>query len=200
MKTQIIDIAGDWRGAKNACRTTVNKEHTKNEPSSKFKTDLLISEHSPVRLIRVHWFWKNIKSWVATHWSRHKWECFISTRRSDRTGLDRGELSQDEKVDFEGEANAQNLIDTWRKRLCFQASADTRVYAEDFKISLRDDEMELSDVLVPNCIYRGGCPEFEECGFWREFKKHIDLNDSTIRDRYYVYNDWFYSRVKKEIV
>ena len=102
MKTQIIDIAGDWRGAKNACRTTVNKEHTKNEPSSKFKTDLLISEHSPVRLIRVHWFWKNIKSWVATHWSRHKWECFISTRRSDRTGLDRGELSQDEKVDFEG--------------------------------------------------------------------------------------------------
>ena len=79
--------------------------------------------------------------------------------------------------------------------MCFQASANTRVYAEDFKISLRDDEMELSDVLVPNCIYRGGCPEFEECGFWREFKKHIDLNNSTINDRYNIYNDLFYKRI-----
>jgi len=39
MKTQIISIEGTWNRAKNACRTTVNKIHTDNEPSSEFKTN-----------------------------------------------------------------------------------------------------------------------------------------------------------------
>jgi len=197
MKTQILNIEGTWKRAKNACRITVNKIHTDNEPSSEFKTNLLISEHSPVRLIKVNWIWDSIKSWCAVHFSRHKWECFVSTRRTDRIGIDRDKLTQDEIVTFEGEANAQHLIDTWRKRLCFQASNETRQYAEDFKIVLREKEPELADALVPHCIYRFGCPEFEMCK--REFfDKFLERNKSVdmrnIKERYKAYNDEFYNK------
>ena len=84
-KTIINKIDCDWVNIKNKCRTTTSKEYTDNIPKSTFKTKLLVSEHSPIRLWVVDWTWKEIMSWVATHWSRHKWECFISTRRSDRT-------------------------------------------------------------------------------------------------------------------
>jgi len=201
MKTQILNIEGTWNRAKNACRTTVNKIHTDNEPSSEFKTNLLISEHSPVRLIKVNWIWDSIKSWVAVHWVRHKWECFVSTRRTDRTGIDRNKLTQDELVTFEGEANAQHLIDTWRKRLCFQASDETRQFAEDFKIVLKEKEPELADVLVPHCIYRFGCPEFDMCKrkFFEKFlEKNKGVNMNNIKERYKAYNDEFYKKHKME--
>jgi len=200
LKTQINKYENDWIDAKNKCRTTVNKDSTENEPNSEFKTQLLISEHSPCRLIKVNWIWKNIKSWVSVHWSRHKWECFISTQRSDRTGIDRDKEPQGTLVTFEGEANAQNLIDTMRKRLCFQASKETRELAEDLKVAISKTEVELSDVLVPNCIYRASCPEFENCGFWNKFigKYHVvDMLD--IKSRYKLYNGDFYTRKRKEI-
>lgn len=139
--------------------------------------------------------WRDIPSWVATHWSRHKWECFIRTQRSDRTGVPRGKLPQDAPVTFTGEANAQNLIDTWRKRLCYQASPETRQYAEDFKAALHETEPELSDVLVPNCVYRGGCPELETCGYWY----WLDLlSEAPIADRYAQYNELFYIRREEQ--
>ena len=199
MKTKIINIEDNWVRIKNACRTTVNKEHTENEPNNKFKTKLLISEHSPIRLLRVNWLWNSIKSFIATHFSRHKWECFISTQRTDRTGINREDLKQTELVIFEGEMNAQNAIDTARKRLCFQSDKETREYMEDFKINLNLYEQELSDVLVPNCIYRCGCPEFEECGYWSNFiKKHKECDLLNIENRYICYNRDFYKRISKE--
>ena len=194
MKTQIYKIDSDWTRIKNACRVTVNKEHTDINPSSEFKTQLLISEHSPIRLIIVDWVWKNIKSWISVHWSRHKWECFISTQRTDRTGIDRDLEPQGALVTFEGVANAQNLIDTMRKRLCFQASKETRQLAEDLKVKISYTEPELANVLVCNCIYRCGCPEFGNCTFWNSFKnKHYPFDLYDIKNRYKLYNDYFYS-------
>lgn len=199
MLTKINKLENDWKDAKNKCRTTVNKVHSDKEATSKFKTKLLISEHSPIRLIKVNWLWDNIKSWVATHYSRHKWECFISTRRSDRIGINRDNLPQGEIVVFEGEANAQNLIDTARKRLCYQASKETRELMEDFKITTyQSGETELADVLVPNCIYRCGCPEFESCPFWSKFSDGVEKDILTnIEYRYNLYNSEFYeTRIK----
>ena len=45
-KMRINWISDSWVRVKNHCRTTVNKEFTDNIPSSEFKTNLLISEHS----------------------------------------------------------------------------------------------------------------------------------------------------------
>ena len=84
METNINNIDADWKNVKNKCRTTVNKEYSDKEATEKFKKQLLISEHSPFRLLSVDWSWKDIKSYVSVHFSRHKWECFVSTPRSDR--------------------------------------------------------------------------------------------------------------------
>lgn len=197
-KTEIIKTKGSWNEVLNDCRSTVGKQSTEKEPSSEFKKRILIAEHSPIRDISIKWEWKNIKSWIATHFSRHKWECFIRTQRTDRTGIDRNKLSQGELVTFVGEANTQNLIDTMRKRLCCQAADETREYAEDLKIMLHAYQPEISDVLVPNCIYRGGCPEMKMCErkLWANFLqwgygKYVDVRKMNIEDRYKMYNTWF---------
>lgn len=193
MKTKILKIKGDWQEVVDNCRTTVGKDSLGKEPSRKFKREILISEHSPVRSIYISWIWQNIPSWVATHWSRHKWECYIKTQRSDRTGISRDKLPQDSPVNFTGEANTQHLIDTFRKRLCMMASGQTRRYAEDFKRTLKPVEPEISDVLVPNCIYRAGCPEPNGCS-WYEAICVLEpkLASTNIQERYDAYNNMFH--------
>lgn len=194
MLTEIIKIKGDWEDAVNDSRATVGKEPLGREPSRKFKREILISEHSTIRGIIIKWIWKNIPSWVATHFSRHKWECFIKTQRTDRTGISRDKLPQDAPVNFTGEANPQHLIDTGRKRLCYMASKETRKRMESLKKTLKPIEPEISDVLVPNCVYRCGCPEPNGCGwFERMCDKHPTLASTDIQWRYDTYNEIFYS-------
>lgn len=194
MKTEILKIKGDWEEVVNDCRATVGKEALGKEPSDKFKRSILISEHSPIRDIQIKWRWRDIKSWVATHWVRHKWECFVKTQRTDRTGVDRDSLPQEAPVDFTGDANTQALIDTMRKRLCRQASIDTRHYAEDLKRTVYDWEPEISDVFVPNCVYRCGCPELQSCGYWERLVKATNgaIMTSDIQERYDAYNEIFW--------
>lgn len=194
MKTEIKAIKGSWQEVVDDCRATVSKPPLGHEPSKDFKRDILLAEHSPIRDITARWTWRGIKSWIATHWSRHKWECYIQSQRADRTGIPRDKLPQDAPVDFTGEANAQQLIDTMRKRLCYQAAPETREYAEDFKAALREVEPELSDVLVPNCIYRFGCPEMHSCKMFYRIGKETGYRISVhdLKERYAVYNRWFY--------
>lgn len=195
--TNIIKIKGDWMEVLDDARFTSGKESLNKEPSREWKRKILISEHSPIRALIFKWDWRDIMSWVATHWVRHKWECLVKTQRTDRTGIDRNELLQSELVNFRGEANTQHLIDTFRKRLCGQASPETRGYAEDFKTMVREIEPEVSDVLVPNCVYRCGCPENNCCGLWPDFikwcrEKHdIRPEICNIQKRYDLYNEYF---------
>ncbi len=199
MKTEITKIKGDWMEVASDCRSTVGKPPLDHEPSTEFKWKILIAEHSPIRDISVKWKWHNIKSWVATHWVRHKWECFVKTQRTDRTGIDRDKLPQDAPVDFTGDANAQALIDTMRKRLCHTAAPETREYAEDFKRALRAIEPELSDVLVPNCVYRSFCPEMQSCGMWENIAKSLTKEDLlSWEKRYGAYNERLWYRKKRD--
>ena len=196
MRTEILKIKGDWQEVVDDCRATVGKDELGKEPSEEFKRGILMSEHSPIRDLIVRWKWTGMPHWVTVHWARHKWEKFITTQRSDRTGIDRDKLPQDEPQNFRGEANAQNLVDTWRKRLCFQASKETREYAEDFKQALQWVEPELAEVLVPNCVYRGGCPEMKCCGYWTEFltwchKNGMSVQHFSLQNRYALYNRYF---------
>lgn len=193
MKTEIMKIKGDWREVVDDCRTTVGKDSLGKEPSKKFKREILISEHSPIRSISVKWKWVNIPSWVATHFSRHKWECFIKTQRTDRTGADRNKLPQDAPVIMSGDANTQHLIDMAKKRLCYMASPETRKYMEDLKTAIRDVEPEIAGVLVPNCVYRCGCPEMNGCGWYAAMvAKYPKLASTNIQQRYDTYNEVFY--------
>lgn len=193
-KTKIIKIKGDWQEVLDDCRFTVGKEPIGKEPSTKFKKEILIAEHSPIRDISFKWIWEKIPHWVGVHWVRHKWEKFVRTQREDRAGIPREELPQTEPQDFKGEANIQHLIDTERKRLCFTASPETREYGESLKIEIYNiGEKEISDVLVPNCIYRCGCPELNGgCGWYEKMCRHEPLLMSNdIQQRYDAYNYWF---------
>ena len=198
-------ISDSWTRVKNHCRTTVNKKFTDNKPTNEFKKKLLISEHSPIRLLEIDWTWEQIPYWVSTEWSRHKFEKFITSQRDDRMidEIPRGKKSQDAPVNYDGFANAQNTIDAWRKRLCYQATPEARKLAEDFKVELHKFEPEWADVLVPNCIYRGGCSEFSMCKecFFGNFLKYCNENNINlynIQARYDVYNDLFYKRKGQE--
>lgn len=195
MKTKILKIKGDWAEVVDDCRSTVGKESLGREPSAEFKRRILIAEHSPIRDIIFKWKWEDIKSWIATHWVRHKWECFVKSQRTDRTGVNRDKLPQDALVDFVGEANSQHLIDTMRKRLCYQASPETRQYAEDLKAAITEVEPEIGRVLVPNCIYRCGCPEMTTCGLWGQFMDWCEETGkdwylTNIQDRYDIYHEF----------
>lgn len=201
INTQINKLDIDWTDVKNKCRTTVNKERSDKEATAKFKKSLLISEHSPIRLIRVNWMWSGIKSWVATHYVRHhngveKW---VSTQRSDRTNINRNVLPQDSPVNLEMEANAQAIINMAKVRLCYQASPETRIQMEDLKRTLYNNKetRELSETMVPSCIYRCGCPEFKQCEqqFWNNFVKENHCGQLlNILKRYELYNKTFYGR------
>lgn len=198
MKTKILKIKGDWQDVVDGCRVTVKKPPLGHEPSEKFKRAILIAEHEPIRELEIKWSWRGIAYWIAMHWKTHIWPSRTNTSRTDRTGIDRTKLPQDNPVDFEGRANPQHLIDTWRKRLCRQSAKETREYAEDFKVELRGLQPEISDVLVPHCVYRAGCPEMKPCGLWERFRgiceaQGVDISKSTIRERYDLYNAWFYS-------
>lgn len=205
MKTKILRVKGSWQEVVDDCRTTVGKDELGKEPSKAFRRGILIAEHSPIRALIVRWKWEKIKSWVATHWVRHIWSSFVQTQRSDRTGVKRDKLPQDAPVNFRGEANAQHLIDTWRKRLCMTAAPETRKYAEDFKLVLRQVEPELADVLVPNCVYRCGCPEMDrKCKAWKNFcdwcmdNYMVQVQTLCIEERYRLYNEYFDERMGEQ--
>ena len=205
MKTEIIKIKGDWQEVVDDCRATVAKPPLGREPSGEWKTNILIAEHEPIRDIWVKWKWRGIKYWIAMHWKTHIWPSRVNTQRSDRTGVERDKKPQDSPVDFTGDANAQHLIDTMRKRLCGCASKETREYAEDLKVALWEVQPELSDVLVPNCVYRCGCPEMRSCGMWKKFTDYCDISDPqmlamflNIEYRYNLYGDWFYNEHRSD--
>jgi hypothetical protein len=193
MKTEIIKIKGDWEEVANDCRATVSKGELGHEPSKEFKRRLMISEHDPIRDIIVKFRW-HLKYWSAMHWKTHIWRSRTNTQRNDRqSDYDRNKAPQDMIVEFIGDPNLQHLIDTWRKRMCYMADPYTREHAEDFKIVLRDYEEEASDALVPNCIYRCGCPESPGCGWYnRMVDEYPDLASTDIQKRYDAYNRIFY--------
>lgn len=206
--TQIIKKDIDWVAVKNECRTTVNKGFTESEPSEKFKKEILIAEHSPIRLMSITFSWSRIKSWVSVHFARHwlGWDKWISTQRSDRTNANRDNAPQDTLVKMDVKANPQALINVGRFRLCYQASPETREKMEDLKIAIHDEADEyIANVIVPNCVYRCGCPEQSCCRFFKIFKKWCANNGksfdwSDIQSRYDAYNEWFYSaHQRKEI-
>ena len=190
MKTEIIKVKGDWQEVVNDCRATVKKPPLGREPSAAWKKAILIAEHDPIRDIIIKFRWKDIKYWVAMHWKTHIWRSRVDSQRNDRQSkYDRNKAPQDAKVDFIGDPNIQNLIDTMRKRLCRQADAETRAYAEDFKAALHEIQPEISDVLVPNCVYRCGCPEMQSCGVYKRWADAVPQFMSTdIGLRYKTYN------------
>lgn len=80
------------------------------------------------------------------------------------------------------------------------ATPEARELAEDFKITLHETHPLEADILVPNCIYRMGCPEFKTCGYMQKFIKWVEETHPgedwmvDIQKRYDFYNEYFYQQ------
>lgn len=151
-----------------ACRTTVWKDSLGKEPSEKFMNNIYKSEHSPIRdkmfVINIY----GVESWLATHFVRHHegYTPYVSTQREDRIEYEgsRDDRKQGELVNMRITLNAQAVINVSRKRLCGQAHIKAQQLWNKVLEEIKKIDEPLYNNCVPECIYRGFCPELECCG------------------------------------
>lgn len=172
--------ATPWSRALNAARRTIGKKPVDHEPSQKWEAQMLLAEHSPIRLVEFDFTWEDIRQWVTVHLVRHHIGCekFVHSQRADRRKLDcdRDELPQGALNDMDMTCNAQALINISKKRLCNCASKETREAWKQVQDAVREIDPVMADKMVPECIYRGFCPEFMgSCGYWKTEKFQKDL-------------------------
>lgn len=187
--TRFECVKPDWIRVVNAARRTWGKKPIDHEPSDKFKRKILLAEHSPIRLLEYDFTIENIRQWVTVHLVRHHKGCekFVHTQRQDineqieniskriidilrEEGLlregwrERDYLFQGEPNDMDMTCNAQSFINISRKRLCIGcASPETRLAWEIVIEKLKEIDPILAEKCVPECVYRGFCPEFDRC-------------------------------------
>lgn len=166
MKVEILRSPNDldlfW--VKTCTLNTVGKESTK-APTDEWIERLVKAEHSPIREL---WFGikMEIPYWVSVHFVRHHIGVnhYVQTQRSDRTGVSREDKQQGEIVSHIMSINAQELINMAHKRLCKQASKETRQVMQMIVDEVVKVAPYMTDVLVPLCAYRGGkCTEMFSC-------------------------------------
>lgn len=107
-----------------------------------------------------------IPYWVSVHFVRHHIGVnhYVQTQRSDRTGTPRDNKPQGEMVSHIMAINAQELINMSHKRLCKQASKETRHVMQLIVQEVTKVAPYLKPVLVPLCVYRNGeCTEMFSC-------------------------------------
>lgn len=180
MKVKDLGRKGTWREVADAARTTVSMEPGTGEPSSKWKKQMLLSEHSPIRKLVFRGKWVNLPYYVSVHFTRHKIgiEHWVSTQRTDRTGEDRTKKAQDYPVLHEVELNAQAVINISRKRLCDQAAdKTTEAWVAFLNKVIKPNCPVLYEVAAPECVYRGFCPESDSCGFHESAQYQVVLKN-----------------------
>ena len=171
MVQELIRVT-NWSRALKAARRTQGKEDNNKTPSRSWVAKMLLAEHSPIRLVEFEWVWPSIKQWITVHIVRHFLGCekFVHSQRPDRRELqvDRDALPQGSENDMMMAANAQALINISRKRLCSCASTETREKWQEVKNEIEKIDPVMASRMVPECQYRGFCPEFakDNCGFF----------------------------------
>ena len=149
---------------------------------------MLLAEHSPIRLVEYDVTFEDIKQWVQGHLVRHfiGFIPFVHSQREDRRKLEvpRDELPQGALNDMDFSVNAQAMINISRKRLCNKASPETRDAWQKVVNAIVEIDPIMAEKCVPNCVYRGFCPEMESCGFVNspKFKEALEKYRNTNYD------------------
>ena len=199
MKVNVIQET-PWSRALNAARRTIGKPPLNKEPSDNWRKMVIMAEHSPIKLVEYLISFKDLRQWVGVHLLRHEHMLpFIHSQRVDRRedidsltervmSIIEEDIKSDESFNkrdylFQGEpndqdfvVNAQTLINISRKRLCHCASKETREAWVAVKEAIKEFDPIMASFMVPNCIYRGRCPEMNTCGYYKtdKFKKELD--------------------------
>ena len=178
MKIEITKVTS-WTDVLNAARFTQRKEPRSGEPSVAWKKKIIKAEHSPLRCLMFNIDFYDIPNYVSVHLVRHiHAQPFVSTSRPDIDGkqIPREEQKKIDPVNMRLFLNAQEIINISKVRLCNKAEKETRKIWSQVVEELRKIEPELAAACVPNCLYRGFCPEIKSCGIadGELFPQHVN--------------------------
>jgi len=180
MKLKHFRSTDNWDEVIKRGRTAIHKDREGGEITSALKTKLLLAEHSIIRELWIKWLWVEIPYWVTVHFKTHSLGTIQDTR-TQRIKQNRGEERQGALVEHEMSANAQAMINISRKRLCNRAAVKTKQAWSTVINRLLAYEPELAKVCVPECVYRGFCPETKCCGYINTDMGEKEREDYRVR-------------------
>lgn len=166
-KVQLFEfpVEKDWDEVRRRALVTMNKTKFSTPTTFEWKQKMLDCRHSPIR--RLHFsFYMEIPSWVSVHFARHVHsQPYISSQRNDRQEeYDRDTAPQNAPVKMIFDVNAEELMTIMNKRLCMQASKETRYVVQLMRKEVLKYCPEFEGFLVPMCVYHGGvCHEMFPC-------------------------------------
>lgn len=191
-KVKVIKFDVDWLEIKNLCRKTVSMKDSTIEPTDEWKRKLLLAEHSPLRHSLITIDIEGIPFYVMGHLVRHSVGVtpYVSTSRSDRTGVPREERRQTDLVTMRMDMNVQSLINISRKRLCNQADATTKDIWESVVKEIAKYDENIAWACVPEGIKSCGCTEsFGNCKMCNSVLGTMSKEDLlNVSKRYDTYN------------
>ena len=179
MKIEVTRVTS-WADVLNAARFTQRKPPMSGEPSVKWKKKIIKAEHSPLRCLMFNIDFYDIPNYVSVHLVRHiHAQPFVSTSRPDIDGnqIPRDEQKKSDPCNMRLFLNAQEIINISKVRLCNKAEFITRNIWREAINELRKIEPELANACVPNCFYRGFCPEIKSCGLTDTDLFQLKVND-----------------------
>lgn len=149
--------------ARRAIATTVGREFASQATLAQVYTWM----HSPIRTQVFDILLQDIPSFVSVHLARHVTTTpFVLSKRVDRGGD--GTEDRYTPVDHRIFCNAESLINMAQKRLCFQASPETREIVFMIREEMMDVDLDLAMHMVPQCVFRGGiCCQPRPCGNYK---------------------------------
>lgn len=154
----------DWLGVKDRALVTVGKK-TGTPPTIEWEKKILRARHSPIRYLQFS-FYIECPYWVSVHLCRHiHAQPYVKSQRNDRQNeYDRNSAPQNEMVSMIWDMNAEELITIANKRLCNQASKETREIVQEMCYQVKVVCPEFEDELIPMCVRENGCNEMKPCG------------------------------------
>lgn len=181
----VVRRVTSWNEVLNAARFTQRKPEVDHEPSDEFKQKMIKAEHSPLRCLQFNIDFYDIPYYASVHLCRHVHaQPFVSTSRPDINGQmkPRDEQKKSDPVNMRLLVNAQEIINISRVRLCSKAEGTTRMLWMKAIRELVKIEPFLANACVPNCLYRGFCPEIKPCGFSTSDVDAFNFKRSTLEE------------------
>lgn len=167
MKITVLEypVAEDWIEVKRRALVTVGFKAF-HAPDEEWKKRILKARHSPIRRLRFSFLLEDMPSWVSVHLVRHVHaQPYVRSQRNDRQrDYDRRRAPQDQPVSMIWDMNAEELMTIMNKRLCGQASSETRAVVSWMRNLVCEKCPEFKEFLVPMCGYTGECKEMKPCG------------------------------------
>lgn len=153
----------DWMEVKRRALVTVGKQPV-TQPDMHWKKSILRARHSPIRRLFFS-FYIECPSWVSVHLVRHVHaQPYVKSQRNDRqSDYDRTKAPQDAPISMIWDMNAEELITIANKRLCNQASPETREVVQMMCKLVKDTCPEFAEELIPMCEREGICHEMVPC-------------------------------------